>query len=136
MIFTSNTPSSQYYAAPDYVDNPRDVRRLAMAGYKPTGEQNAFGKIASWIPGINLAQNAMAQKYARGSEDAMHNIGEDWDNRVAKTAIVGGVAMGVAGGVTGNPMLLQKGLDLTTQFAGQLAFDQNDLVTEGQAIYR
>ena len=127
---------SQYYAAPDYVDNPLDRAKLAMSGYKPNGEQNAFGKVTSWIPGINLAQNAMAQKYARGSEDTMHNISEDFDNRLAKTAIVGGVAMCVAGGVTGNPMLLQKGLDLTTQFAGQLAFDQNDLVTEGQAIYR
>ncbi len=136
MIFTSNTPDSQYYAAPDYVDNPLDRAKLAFAGYKANGEQNAWGKTTSWIPGINLAQNAMAQKYARGSEDTMHNIGEDWDNRLAKNAIIGGVAMGVAGGVTQNPMLLQQGLDMTTQFAGQLAFDQNDLVTEGQAIYR
>lgn len=136
MIFTSNTPLSQYYAAPDYVDNPADKFRLAMSGYKSTGEQNAWGKITSWIPGYNMLANKQAQRLARGSEDAMQNIGEDWDNRVAKTGIVAGTALGIAAGVTGNPQLAMKGLDMATTFGGQLAFDQNDLITEGQAIYR
>lgn len=136
MIFTSNTPLSQHYAAPDYVDNPIEKFRLAMAGYKANGEQNAFGKVTSWIPGFNLAANKQAEKIARGNEDTMHNIGEDWDNRVAKTGIVAGTALGIAGGVTENPQLAMQGLNMATTFGGQLAFDQNDLITEGQAIYR
>lgn len=136
MIFSGQTPLSQYYAAPDYADNPIEKFRLAMAGYKANGEQNTFGKVMSWVPGYNLAANKQAQNIAKGSDDTMHNIQQDWDNRLAKTGIVAGTALGVAGGVTGNPELAMQGLNMATTFGGQLAFDQNDLITEGQAIYR
>ena len=137
MIFTGQTPLSQYYVPPDYVDNPADRARLAMLGYKPSGEQNTWGKIQSWVnPAFALGYNKIAQNVAKGSEDTMHNIQEDWDNRLAKAGIWTGAAMAVGGAVTGNPQLIASGLQMGTKFGGQLAFDQNDLVTEGQAIYR
>lgn len=155
MIFTSQTPLSQYYVPPDYVDNPADRAKMAWAGYKPSGEQSTWGKISSWIPGVNLLQNKAAEKASRGSEDAMQNVQEDFQNRITKTAVglgivgagLGGLgALGVIGGAgsgafgtfvgANSQALMQGGLNLATKFGGQLAFDQNDLVTEGQAIYR
>jgi len=137
MIFSNQTPLSQYYAPPDYVDNPADAARLRMLGYKPSGEQTTWGKIQSWLNPIgSLSSNKLAQKVARGSEDAMHNIQQDWDNRLAKMGIVAGAGMTVAGAMAGNPELAMQGVQMGVKFGGQLAFDQNDLITEGQAIYR
>ncbi len=137
-VFGSNSPLSQYAIDPQFATDPKTKAKLALAGYKYNGVQNSFGKFTSWIPGLNLGLNKIAENVAEnnGATDTMGNVGEDFDNRLNKNAIVGGAAMGVAGAVTGNPALAMKGLGMATQFGGALAFDQNNLVTEGQYIYR
>ncbi len=137
MIFGTNTPLSQYADSPEFADK-QTQRKLALAGYNATGQQNTWGKISSWIPGLGLGLNKRAENIAEkaGATDTMGNIQQDFDNRLDKLGIYGGVAMGALGVATGNPQLAVQGLNMTTQFGGALAFDQNDLVTEGQYIYR
>ena len=137
MIFSQDSPLSQYYKPPEFADDKTQAK-LALLGYNKQGQQNLFGKISSWIPGNNLVMNKLAENTARksGAKDTMTNIQEDFDNRVNKLGIEAGVVMGAAGAVTGNPQLIGQGLSMTTKFGGALAFDQNDLTTEGGYIYR
>jgi len=137
MIFSNSSPLSQYADSPEFADKATQ-RKLALRGYDQTGQQNTWGKISSWIPGWGVALNKGAENVAEraGATDTMNNIQQDFDNRLNKLGIYAGVAMGAAGAATGNPQLAMQGLNMTTQFGGALAFDQNDLVTEGQYIYR
>lgn len=137
MIYSTETPLSQYADSPEFADRATQ-RKLALAGYDQTGQQNTWGKISSWIPGLGLALNKKAERIAEkgGATDTMANVQQDFDNRVDKMGVYAGVVTGAAGIATGNPQLAMQGLNMTTQFGGALAFDQNDLVTEGQYIYR
>ena len=137
-VYGTNSPLSQYAIDPQFATDSKTKAKLGLLGYDQTGQQNAWGKISSWIPGLNLGLNKIAENVAEnnGATDTMGNVGEDFDNRLNKNAIVGGAAMAVGGAVTGNPALAMKGLGMATQFGGALAFDQNNLVTEGQYIYR
>ena len=112
--------------------------RLAFLGYKPSGEQNTFGKIMSWQGGLGIAQNAMARNYAQkiGATDAWENIKEDTDNRLMKQGVIVGVGIGAAGVATGNPALAKAGLGMTSNFAGMLAFDQDEDSEDSNYIYR
>lgn len=135
MIYSTETPLSQYADSPDFADKATQ-RKLALLGYKQDGTQNLWGKITSW--GGSLGYNKLASSIAEkaGATDTMANIQQDFDNRLNKMGLVLGVAQGVGGAITGNPQMVIQGLNTTTQFGGALAFDQNDLVTEGQYIYR
>ena len=153
MIFDTSTPLTQYYDAPDFATGITRTK-LGLLGYDQTGQQNTWGKISSWIPGVNLLQNQIAKKVAGkgGAGDTALNIKQDFDNRLMKTGLVAGAAaggLGIAGaaGLTGTgalgtfaaknaSQLMKSGLDLTTKSGGALAFDQNQLITEGQFIYR
>lgn len=135
MIYSTETPLSQYADSPDFADNATQ-RKLALLGYKQDGTQNLWGKITSW--GGSLGYNKLASSIAEkaGATDTMANIQQDFDNRLNKMGLVLGVAEGVGGAITGNPLMVTQGLNTAIQFGGALAFDQNDLVTEGQYIYR
>lgn len=139
MIYSTETPLSQYADSPEFADRATQ-RKLALAGYDQTGQQNTWGKISSAMFGgfSSLAANKLASSIAEkaGATDTMANIQQDFDNRLNKMGLVLGVAQGVGGAVTGNPQMAIQGLNTATQFGGALAFDQNDLVTEGQYIYR
>lgn len=41
--------------------------KLALAGYKPSGEQSTWGKILKWIPGLGVQTGALAATTARGT---------------------------------------------------------------------
>jgi hypothetical protein len=127
--------------------------RLAMLGYKNTGEQNTWGKINSWLPGVGIANNLRARRYSEkiGATDTWENIKEDTDNRLMKQgALVGGGLMAAggfiaapaiaAGGLSAIPSaattLASSGLGMTSNFAGMLAFDQDDTTEESNYIYR
>lgn len=137
MIYSTETPLSQYADSPDFADNATQ-RNLALLGYKQDGTQNLWGKMTSFGSLNSLGTNKLASSIAEkaGATDTMANIQQDFDNRLNKMGLVLGVAQGVGGAITGNPQMVIQGLNTTTQFGGALAFDQNDLVTEGQYIYR
>ncbi len=137
-VYGTSSPLSQYAIDPQFATDKKVKTGLGFAGYKPNGEQNLWGKITSWIPGVNLLMNKAAENIAEknGATDTFENVKEDFDNRLDKTAVIGGAALGAAGLATGNMGLAKTGLGLSTQFGGALAFDQNNLVTEGQYIYR
>lgn len=151
-VFSLEKPLSQYdISSNDWMEN----NRLGWLGYNAQGEQNAWGKISSWIPalgvGMNLAARGIANK--NGAQDTLDNLKEDTDNRLMKTAVgvgVGTAGLGIAGGLgafagTGFGGFLSKnafdlaktGLGMSANFGGQLAFDQeyNDL-GEQDYIYR
>jgi len=137
MIYSTETPLSQYADSPDFADNATQ-RNLALLGYKQDGTQNLWGKMTSFGSFNSLATNKLASSIAEkaGATDTMANIQQDFDNRLNKMGLVLGVLQGAGGATTGNPQMVIQGLNTTTQFGGALAFDQNDLVTEGQYIYR
>jgi len=137
-VYSTNSPLSQYAINQQFAMDSRAKVKLGLLGYDQTGRQNAWGKISSWVPGHNLLLNKLAENVAEnsGATDTFGNVKKDFDNRLNKNAIVGGAALAVGGVVTGNPTLAMKGLEMSSQFGGALAFDQNDLVTEGQYIYR
>ena len=95
-----------YATEPQYATGSEKAR-LAFLGYKPSGEQNTFGKIMSWTPALGLAQNAMARNYAKkiGATDAWENIKEDTDNRLMKQGVIAGAALMAAGGIVAAPAL-------------------------------
>lgn len=135
--FSLSRPQSMYANEPDYLQEGK--LGLALLGYKPTGEQNTWGKINSWMGTSGITTNALARGYAekRGATDTWENIKEDTDNRMKKLGVQAGVAMSVAGGITGNPQMVGQGLNMTSNFAGQLAFDQNTgLTDDSEYIYR
>jgi hypothetical protein len=95
-----------YATEPQYATGSEKAR-LAFLGYKPSGEQNTFGKIMSWTPALGLAQNAMARNYAQkiGATDAWENIKEDTDNRLMKQGALVGAGLMAAGGIVAAPAL-------------------------------
>ncbi|RYC69619.1 hypothetical protein [Spirosoma sordidisoli] len=132
--FSTSTPLTTYWTPPT-VAKGWDKAMLGLTGYKEDGTQNTFGKIGSWIPGFNLAQNAAAQNTARnaGLTDVANTIADDFDNRLGKLKTVGGVALGVAGGVTGNPALIQRGLSMSASGVTGLAADPGQTPMAGQS---
>lgn len=205
--FSLSRPQSMYASDPQYATGAEKAR-LALLGYKASGEQNTFGKIMSWQGGLGVAQNLMARNYTQkiGATDAWENVKEDTDNRVKKFGIQAGAALMAAGGILAAPaiggvlggagaagaagttaaaagstaalggvagaaggasaaataaagatgaagiagaagagstaltagtQLFTKGLGMTSNFAGMLAFDQNDRTTDdSNYIYR
>ena len=136
--FSLSRPQSMYASDPQYATGAEKAG-LAFRGYKATGEQNTFGKIMSWTPALGLAQNAMARNYAQriGATDTWENVKEDTDNRLMKQGVMAGAAIGVAGVATGNPQLMSTGLSMTSNFAGMLAFDQDEGTNDdSNYIYR
>ena len=104
--FSLSRPQSMYATEPQYATGSEKAR-LAFLGYKPSGEQNTFGKIMSWQGGLGIAQNAMARNYAQkiGATDAWENIKEDTDNRLMKQGVLAGAALMAAGGIAAAPAL-------------------------------
>jgi hypothetical protein len=134
-IFNNSSPLVEYAINPKYATGFAKTR-LAMLGYNSNGQQNAIGKISSWVPGLNILNNIEAKHVAEksGAKTSAMNIGEDFDNRVDKLGIEAGVVQGLVGGFTGNPEQLLSGLKTATTYTGSLAFDQND-IQEGDSIY-
>ena len=162
--FSLSRPQSMYATDLQYATGSEKAR-LAFLGYKSSGEQNTFGKIMSWQGGLGIAQNAMARNYAEkiGATDAWENIKEDTDNRLMKQGVLAGAALMAAGGIVAAPALggilggggaaaaggaagggalsvgtdlFKTGLGMTSNFAGMLAFDQDEDSEDSNYIYR
>ena len=105
-VFSLSRPQSMYAVDPQYATGAEKAR-LALLGYKASGEQNAFGKVMSWMGPLGLAQNVMARNYTKkiGATDAWENVKEDTDNRVKKLGIQAGAALMAAGGIVAAPAL-------------------------------
>lgn len=149
-VFSEQAPLSQYAIEPDYLND----NKLAWLGYKNDGSQSTWGKISSWIPGVGVGMNLAARGIANknGAEDTLDMLKQDTDNRIMKTAVGAGVAMGGVGalGAAGalgagsfgtfaanNALGLAKtGLGMSANFGGQLAFDQQEEADFGDYIYR
>jgi len=129
-LFTDYNPLSTYWTPPK-VATGRQEAVLALGGYKKDGSQNLLGKVVSWLPGTNLVQNEMARSYAaeQGLTDVANNIASDFDNRLGKLKTVGGVALGVAGAVTGQPQLIGLGASTAISGASGLAADTDSPMT-------
>jgi len=104
--FSLSRPQSMYASDPQYATGAEKAR-LALLGYKASGEQNTFGKIMSWQGGLGVAQNLMARNYTQkiGATDAWENVKEDTDNRVKKFGIQAGAALMAAGGILAAPAI-------------------------------
>ena len=156
-VYGTSSPLSQYAIDPQFATDSKTKAKLKLLGYDQTGQQTGFGKATSLIPGVGVGMNLAARGVAEksGATDAWGNIKEDTDNRIMKTAIgvaagtaaVGGAAaLGAIGGAGSGALgtaiaansgaLISGGLGAGAKFGGALAFDQNNLVTEGQYIYR
>ena len=61
MIYSTETPLSQYADSPDFADKATQ-KKLALLGYKQDGTQNLWGKITSW--GGSLGYNKLASSIA------------------------------------------------------------------------
>jgi hypothetical protein len=150
--FSLSRPQSMYATDPQYATGSEKLG-LALRGYKATGEQNTFGKVMSWMPALGLAQNAMARNYAEriGATDTWENVKEDTDNRLMKQGVIAGAGLMAAGGIVAAPAiaagglaavpaaagaLASSGLDMTSNFAGMLAFDQDEDSEDSNYIYR
>jgi len=196
-VFSLSRPQSMYAIDPQYATGAEKAR-LALLGYKASGEQNTWGKINSWMPVSGLTQNLKARNYAKkiGATDTWENIKEDTDNRLMKQGVLAGAALMAAGGIVAAPALagaagagaagagaagaaaaagstaalggvagaaggasaaataaagaagstaaltagtelFKGGLNMTSNFAGMLAFDQDDGTTDdSNYIYR
>ena len=104
--FSLSRPQSMYATDLQYATGSEKAR-LAMMGYKATGEQNTWGKINSWMPGTGITTNLRARNYAEkiGATDAWENIKEDTDNRLKKQGVLAGAALMAAGGIVAAPAL-------------------------------
>ena len=138
-VFTTDNPSSQYAINPQYATG-QSKAALALTGYKANGSQNGWWQVSSWIPGIGLELNQAGKGIAKnaGATDSFENISEDTDNRIQKLGVEGGLAMSGVGAFTGNPQLIAKGLSMSANFGGQLAFDQTGmgLTDDFNYVYR
>ena len=105
-VFSLSRPQSMYAIDPQYATGAEKAR-LALLGYKASGEQNTWGKINSWMPVSGLTQNLKARNYAKkiGATDTWENIKEDTDNRLMKQGVLAGAALMAAGGIVAAPAL-------------------------------
>lgn len=138
--FTETLPSSQFFGAPDYVTDRRHKIALSLLGYNATGQQNTWGKISSWLmPGHAVVANRAAKKIAKqtGARDTTENINDDFDNRVAKAMTMFNVAKIAGGAATGNPQLIQSGIQGGAQSIGTLmnAGSGANMADDAETIY-
>lgn len=127
MLFDTTAPSSSFWTPPK-VAQGKDKFLLSLMGYGADGSQNGWGKISSWIPGLNVAANNSAQITARqaGLGDVANAIGSDMDNRMQKLQAGVNVVKGAVGVATANPALIQSGVQGLTQSISGLANAQDD----------
>jgi len=105
-VFSLSRPQSMYATDPQYATGAEKAR-LALLGYKASGEQNTWGKINSWMPVSGLTQNLRARDYAEriGATDTWENIKEDTDNRLMKQGVLVGATLMAAGGILAAPAI-------------------------------
>lgn len=72
--------------------------KLALLGYKPTGEQTAWGKLLKWVPGAGAITGGLATTTARGTT-AEAGARKGFEQRLkiagAQAALLGGGLAGV-----------------------------------------
>ncbi|PRY29797.1 hypothetical protein CLV58_12559 [Spirosoma oryzae] len=139
MLFDTTAPSSSFWTPPKLATG-KDKFLLSLMGYGADGSQNGWGKISSWIPGLNVAANNSAQITARqaGLGDVANAIGSDMDNRMQKLQAGVNVVKGAVGVATANPALIQSGVQGLTQSISGLANAQDDPTqyTRGTTAYQ
>ena len=138
MLFGTQKPTSQYFDSPDIINDPKKQAIMKILGFNPNGEQSGWGKALGWIPGIGTGANLLANNIAKkdGATDTLHNTNESVDNSLSKLKTVAGVGLGIAGGLTGNPMLLGQGIGQLTSGIGGLAGDSNNYKMGGSSLYQ
>jgi len=92
------------------------ARDLALVGYKPTGEQNTWGKISQWIPGIGAGFHASAERITQGS-DINPEIKEHRKQLLKKQTL--GIAAVLTAGF-GGPLLAAGGGGATGTTSGAI----------------
>ena len=121
-IFNTELPKSEFYIPPDYETSPAKKLALAFMGYNSRGEENAWGKISSWIPGASLLDNWKATQIASG--DTKKNIKANFDERLSKTQVGLGVAKAALSG----------GASLASTDTSALSTPTNHSLIDKQAI--
>lgn len=91
MLFNTTTPEKHFIVPKTESNNPY----LPVLGYNPDGTKNTWGDISSWIPGVNIAQNALAQGATKGT-DANANVQGDMKERIDKLLAEAAIAATVA----------------------------------------
>ncbi len=93
-LFNTQQPTSTTWVPPDYIHNLNTNQRieLALSGYKNNGQRTGFGKIESWIPGLNIGSDLMAKNIANqnGATDSFNNINTNQQGDWGKLEAVGG----------------------------------------------
>ena len=102
MTFDINNPYQVYNPGTNPYSG--DKTTLALEGYKPTGQLNTWGQISSYIPGVNIAQNALAQGQTKGT-DAYNSIHADMGERINKLVEEAAIAATIATGGATAPTL-------------------------------
>ena len=121
-IFNTELPKSEFYIPPDYETSPAKKLALAFMGYNSRGEENAWGKVSSWIPGASLLDNWKATQIASG--DTKKNIKANFDERLSKTQVGLGVAKAA----------LTSGASLASTDTSALSTPTNPSLIDKQAI--
>lgn len=121
-IFNTELPKSEFYIPPDYETSPAKKLALAFMGYNSRGEENAWGKVSSWIPGASLLDNWKATQIASG--DTKKNIKANFDERLSKTQVGLGVAKAA----------LTSGASLASTDTSSLSTPTNPSLIDKQAI--
>ncbi len=100
MIFNTTIPDKQFNVPKTTSNNPW----LPVLGYNGDGTRNTWGDISSWIPGVNIAQNAFAQGATKGT-DANANVQGDMKNRIDKLLAEAAIAATIATAGTAAPAI-------------------------------
>jgi hypothetical protein len=105
MLFSVDNPRMAAYVPPNFY-RPKtmyDKFELAMLGYKPSGERNAFGRIASWVPVFQTTSGAAKRKFMQqGATQSLENLSESVKRDMQKLGTTLNLAGSVASAVTGN----------------------------------
>lgn len=133
-LFNENIPDSEFVVDPTYL--PDDKKWIAaIAGFKQTGERNAFGKVARFLPGFgSFTRNGMAQQFkGDGFNTFLENVNDNkTSDHAASMAGIGGLIM--AGGTLseliapGNPLgisAIGQGAKMTMSGAAGVTNDVN-----------
>jgi len=109
MLFAEDVPSSVAYVPPKLYQarTPFEKFKLAISGYKNTGERNQFGKAASWLPTYSIYSDILAGSMfnRKSSPDSYNNfkMTEQRDAQKGLTYLEAGAS--AAAFAAGNPQL-------------------------------
>src|SRR6185295_7422030 len=110
MLFNTQAPGpSSHYVSPQYVQGDGKNFLMNLAGYKSTGQHNAWGKLVTAInPAAGIVGSTIAGAIAKnaGATDTSGNIGQelprDFQKFISGAQIGANIAKGDIGGAVGS----------------------------------